>query len=1019
MDPMSAFALAVNVVTVIDISLKIVSAYKSENAVDYTQLQEYASGLEDLCGQFVPAIQSPSATPPWPTGDSLRKCAEKSIEISKSLQQELTSLQPGGSKLKRVVAALKNPFSQKIKNLERDLRNIQADLDTRLLLDLRLVDLIHAENEQTRHAIINELRSWKATGEQKELSDRKSRILESLIHGNPFTRQNEINVQHDGTFEWLLKDLAGGRSDFSDWLQRGNGIFWIQGKPGSGKSTLMKFISGSSDVLEGLNVWAESKTPLVITFYFWLADSSGLQNSFKGFLCSILYQLLLSHWVLDESYLADHQLHRKKRPDNWDLIELENLTQQAAIEISTIAPIFFIIDGLDECKEDDFRKVIGIIQQFDSNSNLKFCVSSRPEGRIKTRLVANRVLKVEEYTRKDVEKYVTDELGPLRRQSNFDDNGWQKLVNEIVSNSDGVFLWSILVSRDICKGIENGDRSSQILERLRKLPTDITNLYEEMLKRVGGSWEFYKHEAASYFRLLQYSEYLEFRELSSRRKSWSCIPPGLGGYMPIYEQFNVTNSSQTIEEEIEFLSKIKRRIDIVCAGMVAVDAAPDRSIDISGGVTKEEFYLRVWEGRVRFVHRTASDFFKETGRSILHFCTTTGIQIYTSLVDNYIRLQRRGYRPDFSIPEVVQIIRNLESVEGTTEEKLKFLKYFEGSMSSLLSTADGEPNDNWVYDLSEAAVKMNNNREPSFDFNAVIIEAAPNDVLESWIDALLTSAHMVGKKLNKTYKDYLLFCGALWRRSTCIRKLLLHDADPNALFYWGVPYRGKTSPWLIFIGRILMRTKSASEFFDIIKLFLDSGASLDSKTVVMRTVDPAYTSSFSGSELFRISDKHRAYFLEVNAQYLLRKLCQILPEATDALLRQLNSQVPLACLRLIMLRPAPSDYSVNNSEELQAAMGGPSSASKTMIHSVLNGLQFDRSLALEVHPNMSDNTLDEIYWDHRRKPPYRIEEEPGLREPLETVSVVNWATYLKERGYLRDKDDPAVGDAPIPMFDGC
>jgi polynucleotide 5'-kinase involved in rRNA processing len=53
-------------------------------------------------------------------------------------------------------------------------------------------------------------------------------------------RTDQIEDPFQDTFKWVFD-----RSSFSNWLQEGTGLFWVNGKPGSGKSTLMKYILNS------------------------------------------------------------------------------------------------------------------------------------------------------------------------------------------------------------------------------------------------------------------------------------------------------------------------------------------------------------------------------------------------------------------------------------------------------------------------------------------------------------------------------------------------------------------------------------------------------------------------------------------------------------------------------------------------------------------------------------------------------------------------------------------------------
>ncbi|KAJ6261391.1 hypothetical protein Dda_4061 [Drechslerella dactyloides] len=482
MEAIAAFSFAVNVLAVVDLGIKVASAYKEGGIVDSSRLRDHASGLENLCNEI--------------TSNSL--C--KAVVASQALQKELAAFRPGGSKVKLIMISVKNIFTNKIENLERDLRKIQSDLDTRLLVSLRqkidfssvelsehykaldvsvqkllkefyihngsITSLIRTENEATRNIISAELGSWKDIWDSKEVNDRRERFLESLTPGKPFTREYEIESEHDGTFKWILYDGSKEKpSTFTIWLRKNNDIFWIQGKPGSGKSTLMKFISRSGDVFKSLESWAKPRNPLMIRFYFWLADTTGMQNSLKGFLRSCLYQLLRANW----------------------LDELKELVQDVSRKVAAQTPLLFLIDGLDECKGNDLKGMIDMMILLDSNPDTKFCVSSRPEPRIQTRLKGTHRLKVEDYTRGDIKIFVNEGIKLAQEHNDFNDTvgGLKRVISRIVDQSDGVFLWAIIVTRDVTSGIENSDSLKQLLQRVEILPTDLVELYESMLKRLG------------------------------------------------------------------------------------------------------------------------------------------------------------------------------------------------------------------------------------------------------------------------------------------------------------------------------------------------------------------------------------------------------------------------------------------------------------------------------------------------------------------------------------------------------
>ncbi|KAK5073372.1 hypothetical protein LTR70_010105 [Exophiala xenobiotica] len=71
---------------------------------------------------------------------------------------------------------------------------------------------------------------------------------------------------------------------FSEWLSRGSTPFWINGKPGSGKSTLMKYLGESKSTLERLP--CEGRGWAVVHFFFDYRAGKSTANDILGMLSS-------------------------------------------------------------------------------------------------------------------------------------------------------------------------------------------------------------------------------------------------------------------------------------------------------------------------------------------------------------------------------------------------------------------------------------------------------------------------------------------------------------------------------------------------------------------------------------------------------------------------------------------------------------------------------------------------------------------------------------------------------------
>jgi hypothetical protein len=260
MDPVAAFGLLVNVATLIDLSVKAIGIYRDGVGPKHTRLVESADEMEGLCQQLQSTKIMSQSTASGSIEADLQDCAKRCIEKATALRKRLDLPTKLASKRQRALESVKVQFSRKIPQLEQDLQDLRVELDTKLLVSIRYVacdvrnswsltrsdgcrETINVnELKQTDHfksldlSIQNALvrfcdsqstaldlvldrgtrkildrinefqKMYIENGARKDLKGRKSKILESLIHGNPFTRENHILSKHDGTFEWIFDE---------------------------------------------------------------------------------------------------------------------------------------------------------------------------------------------------------------------------------------------------------------------------------------------------------------------------------------------------------------------------------------------------------------------------------------------------------------------------------------------------------------------------------------------------------------------------------------------------------------------------------------------------------------------------------------------------------------------------------------------------------------------------------------------------------------------------------------------
>lgn len=91
-------------------------------------------------------------------------------------------------------------------------------------------------------------------------------ILRSLGSGVLDRRLQNVSPQFASTFEWVFQNET---LDIPHWMQNGSDVYGIHGKPGSGKSTLMKYIFSHPETVAPLDTWAPPGILVKASFVFY------------------------------------------------------------------------------------------------------------------------------------------------------------------------------------------------------------------------------------------------------------------------------------------------------------------------------------------------------------------------------------------------------------------------------------------------------------------------------------------------------------------------------------------------------------------------------------------------------------------------------------------------------------------------------------------------------------------------------------------------------------------------------
>ena len=413
-------------------------------------------------------------------------------------------------------------------------------------------------------------------------------ILDSLKFQQMNFRHSKIQESHPQTFEWAFSN------NFSTWLRSSERLFWISGKPGSGKSTLMKYLVENPETRRILSssIQNESCRMVIASYFFWI-NGTEMQRSQEGLLQSLLYEFLRQCPALVETILPDLWKRMsavanggKHAEVSWKPEELlESFRRLSTLDTSGVHLCVFI-DGLDEYlgDHDELIETIRCLMAM----NVKTCVASRPWNLFEEAFGEEDSFKIylQQLNEPDIRRYADDKLRSRRglQSGQIHVATIDGIINDIVKKSQGVFLWVFLVVRSLVEGLRNDDRLSQLRKRLDAFPADLHEFFRHIFQSLDPT---YRIQTAHMFQVALAAS-CSLSTLAYWFLDEEEDQPGLALTMPV-----TPISNHDLDERKK---RMQIRINGRCKGLLEV--TPNfRSSD---------------DYRVDFLHRTVADFFMTT-----------------------------------------------------------------------------------------------------------------------------------------------------------------------------------------------------------------------------------------------------------------------------------------------------------------------------------------------------------------------------------------------------------------------
>ena len=484
-------------------------------------------------------------------------------------------------------------------------------------------------------------------------------------------RQIEIEEAHRKTFAWLLEHSPAERlcvkpgtegrmwHNFTRWLQEPSRLYWINGKAGSGKPTLMRYICENDITKNHLESWAGSSELHMVSFYFWNSGCEE-QRSQTGLLRSLLHQILrvrkdLARLVFEEEwdYLVSSPRRRNHHERSWSFSQLEKALNEALHLIGRDGMTSIFVDGLDELEGDPERLII-FLKKVSEHPNVKVCLSSRPWVVFEEHFDGYPSPRLQDLTYDDIRLYVHDQLEENSKMKHLAQSHplhATQLAHNIVKKANGVFLCVKLAVWSLLAGLRTQDDFAELQKRLDLLPSDLDFLYHHMLQRID---PLYIGHACRIFQI--------FNAFSDLRLQPTVLELDLSVTATNADALKPSTGTMSDHEISQRCHRMSTHLKTRCEGLLEVHDLRDRHWEdsepslqvLQGEDTHESSTAFEIECRrvkadlkVAYLHRTVRDFLTaNTVREILLSNTGTIAQFKPnmSILMSYVINLKRGLR---------------------------------------------------------------------------------------------------------------------------------------------------------------------------------------------------------------------------------------------------------------------------------------------------------------------------------------------------------------------------------------
>ncbi|KAL7908225.1 hypothetical protein GGI35DRAFT_56272 [Trichoderma velutinum] len=313
-----------------------------------------------------------------------------------------------------------------------------------------------------------------------ELSRASQDCMKSLAFSEMNAGFDTVPMAAEGTCKWPIRV-----NTYLAWSAYDHALLWINGKPGTGKSTLLKNLAERNRyVLSNADI---GNINLAFFFSYYGVE---LQRTPFGLYRSLLYQILKQRPDVLPDLISTFQQRCEEigKPGEawqWNSEELQNFFQSAILKLLTTRRVWLFIDSLDACGTENAANLTqefkSLIQTLPESSKwFHVCLTCR--GYLNLDPDSELQIVLENENQCDIVKYTQAEFSTSSLLSSSDIEAF------IIENARGVFTLTRLLVDQALELERKGITIDAIEEEMDSI-RPILQLYHNLIERRGSlSW---------------------------------------------------------------------------------------------------------------------------------------------------------------------------------------------------------------------------------------------------------------------------------------------------------------------------------------------------------------------------------------------------------------------------------------------------------------------------------------------------------------------------------------------------